>query len=64
MVPVDTEIDRAIRQQKPVSILFPKAESTKAFYQIAQKLLDNKQQEITARKGFTQLISKFINRRN
>lgn len=64
MVPLDTEIDRAIRQQKPVSILFPKAASTKAFSQIALNLLNSKQQEVTMRKGITQLISNFINRKN
>lgn len=63
MVPADSEIDKAIRQQKPVSILYPKSISSKAFSKIAENLLNNKQEEIIMRKGITQMISNFINRR-
>lgn len=63
MIPADTEIDKAIRQQKPVSILYPKAASSKAFLKIADNLLNNREEQIIMRKGITQMISNFINRR-
>lgn len=63
MIPADTEIDKAIRQQKPVSILYPKAASSKAFLKIADNLLNNREEQIIMRKGITQMISNFMNRR-
>lgn len=63
MIPADTEIDKAIRQQKPVSILYPKAASSKAFFKIADNLLNNREEQIIMRKGITQMISNFMNRR-
>ena len=62
MIPADTEIDKAIRQQKPVSILYPKAASSKAFLKIADNLLNNREEQIIMRKGITQMISNFMNR--
>ena len=63
MIPADAEIDKAIRQQKPVSILYPKASSSKAFMKIAENLLNNKEEEIIMKKGITQMISNFVIRR-
>ncbi len=42
MIPQDTELEKAIREQKPVSMRYPNAKSSIAFRDIAMSLFDEK----------------------
>ncbi|MEG0805185.1 MAG: MinD/ParA family protein [Lachnospiraceae bacterium] len=64
MIPMDPFIDKAIRQQKPVSLCYPNAKSSKAFKTIADSLASDKHAQIQMKKGITQLFSNFLNKRN
>ena len=57
MVPQDDTLEKAVRNQKIVSISYPKAKSTKAFETIAYELLEEK---ITYKWGISQIFSSFI----
>lgn len=63
MIPADPVLEKAVRNQKMVSISAPNARSTKAFEIISQNLMtgDDKNRY---RWGITQLFSNFINRSN
>lgn len=57
MVPQDDTLEKAVRNQKIVSLSYPKAKSTKAFETIAYELLGEK---ITYKWGISQIFSSFI----
>ena len=57
MVPQDDTLEKAVRNQKIVSLSYPKAKSTKAFETIAYELLEEK---ITYKWGISQIFSSFI----
>lgn len=57
MVPQDDTLEKAVRNQKIVSLSYPKAKSTKAFETIAYELLEEK---ITYKWGISQMFSSFI----
>ncbi len=57
MVPQDDTLEKAVRNQKIVSLSYPKAKSTKAFQTIAYELLEEK---ITYKWGISQIFSSFI----
>lgn len=59
MIPQDSSLERAVRQQQPVSIYAPSAKSAKAFEQLANNLLNNEQKEIKVSRGISQLFSGF-----
>ena len=63
MIPADPVLEKAVRNQKMVSISAPNARSTKAFEIISQNLMtgDDKNRY---RWGITQLFNNFINRSN
>lgn len=63
MVPADPMIDKAIRQQKPVSMSYPNAKSAKAYEIIADNLLNNVCNRPTAQKGIAELLTGFLTRR-
>ena len=56
-VPQDDTLEKAVRNQKIVSLSYPKAKSTKAFETIAYELLEEK---ITYKWGISQIFSSFI----
>lgn len=62
MVPQDTLLERAVRQQKPVSLNTPNAKSAKAFEVLASNLLNHTNEQFVMRRGFGQLLASFINR--
>lgn len=64
MVPMDPIVDKAIRQQKPVSIAYPNAQASKAFEIAASNLENGRHDELNMKRGFTQLLSNFINKKN
>lgn len=61
MIPADSILEKAVRNQKMVSVVAPNAKSTKAFEIISQNLItgDDKNRY---RWGITQLFNNFINR--
>ncbi len=63
MVPADPMIDKAIRQQKPVSISYPNSKSAKAYEIVADNLLNNVCNKPTTQKGIAELLTGFLTRR-
>lgn len=62
-VPQDSALEKAVRQQKPVSLSSPSSRSAEAFESIAKALMKEENTAVSTRKwGITKLISKFMNR--
>lgn len=64
IIPQDALVEKAVRQQQPVSILYPDAKATKAFDRLASYLLDGVAAPVEEKKGIVQLLSRFIFQRN
>ena len=62
MVPQDVMLERAVRQQKAVSLCMPNAKSTKAFQLLAENLVNDGHEVYTMRKGIGQLLADFMRR--
>jgi len=61
-IPYDINLIRAVRKQKPVSIVYPYADSSKSFAEIAAKLMDMDVKKTSSVSGFIlKLIGKFSN---
>ena len=63
MIPQDSAIDRAIRQQTPVSLMNPDARSSKAFTMLADNLWNKTAYQPQERRGIAQLLSYLISKR-
>ncbi|TGY96826.1 MinD/ParA family protein [Petralouisia muris] len=63
MIPQDAAMEKAVRQQQPVSILYPEAKSSRAFEVLTGNLLDGNTVPLYAKKGIMQLLSRFIYKR-
>ena len=63
MIPQDMAIEKAVRQQQPVSILFPESKSSKSFEMLANYLINGEAAPIQEKKGIVQLLSRFIYKR-
>lgn len=63
MIPQDAAMEKAVRQQQPVSILYPEAKSSKAFEILTDCLIDGAVVPIQEKKGILQLLSRFIFKR-
>lgn len=62
MLPKDSMLEKAVRQQKPVTILYPETKVSKAFGVMADHLLEREEGEPTKR-GIIQLFSNLIRKR-
>lgn len=64
VIPQDKNVEKAIIQQKPVSMYIPNARASKAFGQIAEALLNDLETEGQPGrdKGMARLFSRFLNR--
>lgn len=60
MIPQDTLLEKAVRQQKTVSLLYPEAQSTKAFEVLAKNLLNHEQKEYVMKRGFLQMLAGLV----
>lgn len=60
---MDEQISKAVMRQKPVSVINPDAPSAKAIKQIAEKLLELENEEISDKRGMFQLFSNLIRNR-
>lgn len=61
-IPQDTALEKAVRQQKPVSLTSPNAKSAEAFETIANTIINGKDETINTKWGITKILNKFINR--
>ncbi len=63
MIPQDSELERAVRQQKIVSIHVPNSNSAKAFEVLTTNLLEGTHHSAPMRKGIAQIFSQLLNNR-
>lgn len=62
MVPQDVQLERAVRQQKTVSLSMPNSKSAKAFEILANNLVNDEQERYVMQKGISQLVKNFMNK--
>ncbi len=60
MIPQDAAVEKAIRQQQPVTLLYPESKSSKAFDVLTDCLIQGASAPIYEKKGIVQLLSRFI----
>lgn len=60
-IPQDTALEKAVRQQKPVSLSNPNSKSAEAFEAIAKKIMNEEETVVSKKWGITKLINKFLN---
>jgi len=60
MIPQDAAVEKAIRQQQPVTLLYPESKSSKAFDVLTDCLIEGASAPIHEKKGIVQLLSRFI----
>ena len=63
LVPQDTNIEKAVRQQQVVSIFDPQAPSAQAFAKIAESLVSGENRYYEIKGGFSRMIYNFLNRK-
>ena len=63
MIPQDTALERAVRQQKIVSLNEPNSDSAKAFAVLTTNLLEGTHHLAPMRRGIGQIFSQLLNRR-
>lgn len=62
MVPQDNSLEKAVRQQKPVSLCYPNAKSAKAFEHLAEALLNNENDCVYTKWGIAKLLDRLMKR--
>ena len=63
MIPQDAALDKAVRQQKTVSLLEPTSKSAKAFEVLADNLMNGTHNQVLAKRGIVQMFSGFLQKR-
>lgn len=63
LVPQDTNIEKAVRQQQVVSLYDPQAPSAQAFAKIAESLVSGENRYYEIKGGFSRMIYRFLNRK-
>lgn len=61
-VPQDGALEKAVRQQKPVSLSSPNSKSAEAFESIAKAIMNEEEAVASTKWGISKLINKFMNR--
>ena len=61
MIPQDGMLEKAVRQQKAVSMNMPRAKSARAFEAMAANLINHEQNQPRLRWGISQMFSGFLN---
>ncbi len=64
MIPQDAAMEKAVRQQQPVTLLYPEAKSSKAFDMLTSCLVQGTSVPLHEKKGIVQLLSRFIYRKD
>lgn len=62
MIPQDAALERAVRQQKIVSLNEPNSDSARAFEVLTKNLLEGTHHLAPMRRGITQIISQLLNK--
>lgn len=62
-IPQDYSVTKAVMKQKPVSLMYPTAASTKAFEDVAKKLIDNSDNGYSQKVGVGRFFINVFNRR-
>lgn len=60
MIPQDTLLEKAVRQQKTVSLAFPDAPATRAFEVLAKNLVNHERNEVVLKKSFVQMLAGLV----
>lgn len=63
MIPQDNALDKAVRQQKTVTMCDPNARSSRAIANLADNLLNGTQEKPSVRWGIAQMFSSFLSNR-
>lgn len=63
MIPQDAALERAVRQQKTITLSDPNAKSARAIAGLAENLLNGTEQKMPARWGIAQMFSSFLSSR-
>ena len=61
-VPQDSALEKAVRQQKPVSLSSPSSKSAEAFETIAKAIMNEEDTVVNNKWGISKLINKFMSR--
>lgn len=64
MIPQDAAVEKAVRQQQPVTILYPDSKSSRAFDTLTGYLVQGEAAPIHQKKGIMQLLSRLIYKKN
>lgn len=64
MIPQDGSLEKAVRQQKPVSIYAPSSKSARAFETVASGIMNNERKQGRVSLGISQLFSNFWKQNN
>lgn len=64
MIPQDTSIEWAVRQQKTVSLMAPDSNISRAFEVLAKNLVNDEQSQFVMRRGFAQFFSNILSKKN
>lgn len=64
MIPQDLAIDRAVRQQKTVTLNEPNSNAAKAFNVLANNLLDGTNEQAPIKRGISQIFTSFLTQRS
>lgn len=63
MIPQDPALEKAVRQQKTVSLMEPNSKSAKAFEVLASNLMNGTHEQVLVRWGIAQMFSNFLSNR-
>lgn len=62
MIPQDSALEKAVRQQKPVSMCYPNSKSARAMEQLAEALMQKESDSIYAKWGIGKLFDRLMSR--
>ncbi len=62
MIPLDLELEQAVRQQEVVSIVAPSSNAARAFGVLADNLIHGEHKKTVVKRGISQFFSNFLNR--
>ena len=60
MIPVDTNMSKAVMQQKPITLAFPNSQASKSMEVLASKLLDIEVSEENRKNGLAAMFAKMF----
>jgi len=61
-IPQDSALEKAVRQQRPVSLSSPGSKSAEAFESIAKAIMNEESEVVSGKWGISKLINKIMNR--